>query len=69
MKRRPYWKQPRPIPAPWTQAEEAELIQMCRCGLSCDYYKTALPNRTFGEILEKRLSLREAGQITYPRDL
>jgi hypothetical protein len=59
----------RPTPPPWTAEEEAELIQMCRIGLSCDFYKTALPDRQFGDILEKRLTLREAGLITYPRSI
>lgn len=64
----PAWKA-RPAPSPWTPDEEAELANMCRCGLSVDYYKTALPRHDFGTILEKRLTMREAGMITYPRSI
>lgn len=64
----PAWKA-RPAPSPWQPEEEAELIQMARCGPSVDYYKTALPNRTLGDILEKRLQLREAGLLQHARSI
>lgn len=62
---RPIWSRRRrsaPL-APFTAQEDAELAQMVRCGLSCDYYRSHLPGRTFGEILDRRLQLIQSGQL------
>lgn len=65
---RPDWKRRPDGPAqPWTPDEEAILCDMVRCGLSCDYYKENLPGRRFGEILNRRLSLIERGDVQRAR--
>lgn len=59
----------RRAPAPWTPEEEAKLCQMVSCGLCVDHYARELPTRRFGEILERRLELVEAGRVSHPRAL
>lgn len=61
------WK--RPVPQPWSPEEEKQLQDACRAGLSCDYWKTVFPDRTFGDVAEKRLTMREQGLIIYPRPI
>lgn len=61
------WRR-RPIAAsPFTQDEDHELKQMVRCGLDCDFYQVGLPHRSFGEILERRLQLIQAGELERAR--
>jgi hypothetical protein len=42
---------------------------MVRCGLSSEHYQLGLPHRHFGEILDRRLELIEAGQVQRARAL
>lgn len=65
----PAWKRPWPEPKPWTPEEEARLIDAAGCGLSCDYWKDIFPDRRFGDVADKALNLREAGQLRYPRPI
>ena len=71
MSRRPasWRRRARPPAAPFTLDEDAELKQMVRIGLSCDYYRIGLPDRGFGEILERRLQLIETGQLQRAREI
>lgn len=63
--RKPDWMQRRATApaAPFTPAEDAELANMVRCGLDCTYYKLGLPDRPFGQILDRRLQLIQAGRL------
>lgn len=58
------WRR-RQYPKAWTPEEDKALADMIRCGLSVDYY--ALPGRSFGEILDRRLELVEAGAVAHPK--
>ena len=71
MSRRPasWRRRARTQAAPFTLEEDAELKQMVRIGLSCDYYKLGLPDRGYGEILERRLQLIETGQLQRAREI
>lgn len=51
----------RPPTAPFTEAEDAKVVEITQIGLSSDLWHLALPERTFGEIVERRLQLRERG--------
>lgn len=53
----------RRAPAPWTHSELEELKAMSACGLACEFWNVALPGRGFGDIANKRLELREAGEL------
>lgn len=48
---------------PFTPEEDKELISMARCGLAVDFYPTAIPGRELVELLERRLQLREKGEL------
>lgn len=67
MTARTKWK--RPIPQPWSKEEEEKLQEISRIGLTCDCWKSVFPDRTFGDVAEKRLTMREEGRITYPRPI
>lgn len=43
---------------PWTPEEDRRLGEMMAVGLSSDFWSTALPERSFGEIAERRLELK-----------
>lgn len=45
-------------PKPWTAEEDASLADICRIGLSSDYWTMAIPGRSFGEIAERRHDLK-----------
>lgn len=66
MKRRSRANPPR---LPWTPEEESKLIEIASIGLDSAFWHLALPNRRFGEIADRRLELREAGLISYPRPI
>lgn len=59
--RRPYVP-----PRPWTPEEDEKVAEIARIGLASDHWTLALPGRTFGEIAERRLSLREQGLCPMP---
>lgn len=59
----------RPIPPAWTKEEEEKLQEISRIGLTCDCWKSVFPERTFGDVAEKRLIMREEGRIVYPRSI
>ena len=71
MSRRPAsWRRRARTPLrPFTIEEDAELKQMVRIGLCCDYYKLGLPSRSYGEILERRLQLVETGELQRAREI
>jgi hypothetical protein len=52
---------------PWTEDEDAELINAVSCGVSLDY--VTIGERTLPEILERRLELVEAGRVQHPKPL
>lgn len=54
---------------PWTETEDKALIDMCRIGLASEYWQTTLPERDFGDITDRRLALREAGQLQLAREI
>lgn len=54
---------------PWTQDEDTALIDMCRVGLDSHYWQSNLPERDFGDITDRRLMLREAGQLQLARSI
>jgi hypothetical protein len=54
---------PVPIGRPFTPEEDQEIKNMARCGLAVDFYPAAVPGRTLPELLERRLVLREAGEL------
>jgi len=58
------WRR-RPGPRPWTDEEDAEIINATGCGLSVDYLH--IEGRTFGELMERRLELIEAGRVQRAR--
>lgn len=47
----------RPAPRPWTAEEDARLREIMAIGLCNEFWSTALPDRSFGEIVERRLDL------------
>jgi hypothetical protein len=51
------------IARPFTPDEDKELVAAARCGLAVEFYSAAIPGRTTGELLERRLQLREAGEL------
>lgn len=61
------WRRRPKTAAPFTQDEDRELTQMVRCGLDCTYYQIGLPDRGFGEILERRLQLIQSGKLERAR--
>lgn len=52
---------------PFTQDEDRELCTMVRCGLASEYWQQSLPHRHFGELLDRRLELIEAGELQLAR--
>lgn len=65
-RRKPSWMQPHAAQmpaAPFNADEDAELTNMVTCGLACEYYRIGLPHRPFGQILERRLQLIQAGAL------
>lgn len=66
-KRRP----PREPDPEWTPEEEAKLIEVSELGLDFDHWQTLnlFPRHRPGGVLRRRLELREAGLITYPRPI
>jgi hypothetical protein len=54
---------------PWTPAEDDKIVEVTRIGLASDLWHHALPGRTFGEIAERRLQLREAGACPKTREI
>jgi hypothetical protein len=54
---------------PFTEAEDKELKALATVGLSVDYWKAAIPDRQLGELLERRLQLREAGELELARPI
>jgi hypothetical protein len=57
------------IARPFTPDEDRELIALAAVGLSVDYWQRAIPERPLGELLERRLQLREAGELQLAREL
>lgn len=54
---------PRRAPsAPFSPDEDAKLKDMMSCGLAVDFYRLGCPDRSLGELLDRRLVLRETGQ-------
>ncbi|KPL67382.1 hypothetical protein SZ64_04245 [Erythrobacter sp. SG61-1L] len=51
----------RPAPAPWTPEEDDKIREITRIGLGSHFYESALPGRSFSEIIERRLQLAERG--------
>jgi hypothetical protein len=60
-RRRNYRAEKRPPSHPWTEAEDAKIVEMTRLGVSNHLWETELPGRRFSEIAERRLELREQG--------
>lgn len=60
------WRQRQPARA-FTVDEDRELCAMVRCGLAVEHYALGLPERSFGELLERRLQLIEAGELQRAR--
>lgn len=54
---------------PFTADEDRELIAAAGCGLAVDFYPAAFPDRRLGELLERRLQLRERGELQLARPL
>lgn len=52
---------------PFTEEEDAALIDMARCGLSIEFYHLGLPNRPLGAILDRRFVLKSAGTLKLAR--
>jgi hypothetical protein len=52
---------------PWKPEEDAQLIDATRCGLSVDYI--AIGDRTFGEMLQRRLELLSSGAVQRAREI
>jgi hypothetical protein len=50
-------------PRPFTEAEDADLIEMAEIGLSIEAWAATFRGRTLGELLARRLELREAGRL------
>jgi hypothetical protein len=48
---------------PFTPEEDRELVAMAACGLAVDFYPAAIPSRSLAELLERRLVLREKGEL------
>jgi hypothetical protein len=48
---------------PFSAEEDRELVSMARCGLAVEFYSAALPARPLGELLERRLQLKEKGEL------
>jgi hypothetical protein len=48
---------------PFSDADDAKMIDMARCGLVIEGYRAAFPDRRLGDILERRLQLREEGRL------
>ena len=46
-----------PVPVPFTDDEDAKLRDMIGCGLASDFWKDALPGRSFGEIADRAFTL------------
>jgi hypothetical protein len=69
---KPSWHRHRLKPTitrPWTAEEDAEVIAIANCGVNSWAWQTNLPDRSFGEIAERRLELREAGEAGRPTPL
>lgn len=60
----PSWRK-RPKPKPWTDEEDAEIIRATACGLCLDHFH--LEGRLFGDVLERRCELIEAGLVQMAR--
>jgi len=59
-------RQPRPLPAPWSPDEDAKLADMVNLGVTTEAWPVQFPARRFGEVLERRLELIEAGRCQHP---
>lgn len=51
------------IARPFTPEEDRELVSMAACGLAVDFYPAVIPSRSLPELLERRLVLRERGEL------
>lgn len=61
MRRRRTYREPaRPI-VPFTDEEDAKVVEITRIGLSSSLWHHALPGRPLGDILERRMQLQEQG--------
>jgi hypothetical protein len=48
---------------PFTPEEDRKLADMAGCGLAVEFYPTVIPDRPLGELLDRRLQLREKGEL------
>ena len=51
------YQRPSQAKRPWTPDEDDRLREMVAVGLSSDFWSSAFPDRSFGEIAERRLEL------------
>jgi hypothetical protein len=66
---RPNRTWPTATPPPFSAEEDAEIVRMTECGLSSEHWPVALPGRTVGQILARRLELIDAGACPRPKPL
>lgn len=64
----PAWRK-RPESRPWTDAEDAIVIDIAKCGVASWAWGTPIEGRTDGEIIERRFELREAGLVGHPKPI
>lgn len=51
------------IAAPFTPEEDQKLKEIAAIGLAVDFYAAAIPGRPLPELLDRRLQLRERGEL------
>ncbi len=55
------WRK-RPPRRPWSPDEDDALADMLSCGLAVEFWQHELPERDFGDILQRKLELVTTGQ-------
>lgn len=64
--RKPDWMRDTALPAPFTPEQDEAIIEAARLGFVTlgNPLKDAVPERRYGDILERRNELKEAGRYT-----
>lgn len=55
--------------APWTESDDARLVDCIALGLDFHHWRHALPQRSFGEMMARRDQLKAAGRVSEPRPI
>lgn len=65
------WHRLKPDTRPFTEEEDTRIINAARLGCVTfgNPYTEACPERRYGDILERRNELKEAGRYTPPKSL